>query len=75
MDRLKSIMSKIFRVPQEKITDEATMKDVPGWDSLTHIDLILFLEKEFNIRLTGEDIAEMRNVKAIKEILHKYGVN
>lgn len=71
-EQLKAIMSKAFRVPVEKISDQATMKDVSGWDSLTHIDLILALEEKFQVHFTGEDIAQMQNLKAIEAVLKKY---
>jgi acyl carrier protein len=36
--------------------------DVPKWDSLTHINLILAVEKGFKIRLTTREVRGMKNV-------------
>lgn len=72
MDNLKLILSDIFKVRPEQITDQSTMKDIAGWDSLGHMDLIVALEQHYNIRLSGDEIADMRSVEAIKVILEKY---
>lgn len=72
MQKLKSIMSKALRVPADKISDVATMKDVPGWDSLTHMDLILAIEQAFGVQLSGDDIADMQSVPMIVQILQKH---
>lgn len=74
-ERLKIMMGKTFRVAPTAIPDAATMKDVPGWDSLTHMDLIITLEKEFNIQLSGDEIAQMQSLNAIEAVLNQRGVS
>lgn len=44
------------------LTDEMTASDVPEWDSLTHISLIIEIEDEFNLKFTVDDIADLKNV-------------
>jgi len=39
-----------------------TAKDVPGWDSLRNIRLILTVEKAYGIRLTASEIGKLQNV-------------
>ena len=72
MEKLKAIMSKALRIPVEKIGDTATMKDVAGWDSLTHMDLILSIEQEFRVQLSGDDIADMQSVAMIMQVLQNH---
>lgn len=39
-----------------------TAKDVPGWDSLRNIRLMLAVEKSYGIRLTAPEIGKLQNV-------------
>ncbi|MGA3372642.1 MAG: acyl carrier protein [Terracidiphilus sp.] len=44
------------------MTPELSAKDVDGWDSLTHIRLLLTVEKTFKTRFTTSEIGKLENV-------------
>jgi acyl carrier protein len=44
------------------LRDDLTAADVEGWDSLSHINLIVAVEKEFKIKLTTADIRALTTV-------------
>ena len=44
------------------VTPQLAAKDVDGWDSLTHIRLILSVEKAFKIKFTTSEIGNLENV-------------
>ena len=69
MKKVDKIFKILFKISQEKIYDDATMNDIPGWDSLTHMDLIAAIEEEFAIVLDGDEIAEMTSIGNIRKIL------
>jgi len=60
--RLKEIFEDVFDEESMTITPELSAKDVAGWDSLTHIRLLLSVEKAFKIKFSTSEIGKLKNV-------------
>lgn len=71
---INEFIAGILKVPPQRIAADTHMKQVPEWDSLKHMELIVALEKHYKIELTGDEIAEMVSVEAIYNTLKKRGV-
>ena len=50
---------------------ETTADDIEEWDSLTHIQLIVAIEKHFRIRFTTAEITSFKNVGEMCEAISK----
>jgi acyl carrier protein len=44
------------------ITNSTTAEDIPGWDSLQNVRIMLALEKKFGIRWQEQEIKNLQNV-------------
>jgi acyl carrier protein len=62
IDQLTEIMRDVFDDDNIKPTEAMTADDVEAWDSLSHIRLIVSIEKRFNIRFTNAEVERLRNV-------------
>jgi acyl carrier protein len=60
--RLAEIFEDVFDESPIKVTPELSAKDIDGWDSLTHIRLILTVEKAFKIKFSTSEIGRLENV-------------
>lgn len=72
--KLLVILEKIFCLQENEIDLSLTQKDIPKWDSLTYMDLITTIEKEYQIDLEMVDILKMNSIKGIIQILDNYKV-
>ena len=60
--RLNGVFREVFQDRSIEIFDAMTAKDVEFWDSLTHINLIVAVEKNFNVSFTTREINGLKNV-------------
>jgi acyl carrier protein len=61
-DRLNRIFCEVFDDDDIRITPEMTANDVDGWDSLSHVNLIVAIESKFNIRFSQKELLTFKNV-------------
>lgn len=60
--RLTEIFQEIFDEDSIEVTPKLSADDVDGWDSLTHIRLLLTIEKVFKIKFSTSEIGKLENV-------------
>ena len=67
---LKSVLLKALKLDDWDITDTTLSMEVPGWDSLNHLNIILAVEEHFGVRFTSLDICKLRNVGDLQKLVH-----
>jgi len=69
LEKLTGIFRILFNAPDLELGDELTAKDVPGWDSFNHVNLIINIEEEFGVRFSNEEVGRLQNVGNLKTLL------
>lgn len=69
--RLTGIFRTVFDEPDLQLTRAMTAHDVPAWDSLSHITLIVAVEREFRVRFTTAEVAALMNVGDLADQISK----
>jgi acyl carrier protein len=68
--KLKEVLSAVFEVSIESITDDSSSDTIENWDSLRHLNLIIALEEEFDVVIPDEEVGNLVNFKLIELVLN-----
>ena len=72
--QLTTIFRDVFDDPDLTLTREMTADDVSEWDSLSHVRLMLTIERVFRVKFTASQVGSLKNVGDLMDILqHKLG--
>lgn len=69
LQQIQEIFRDVLDDEEIVLTESATAEDVEGWDSLTHIQLIVAIEKRFKIKFTSKEILSWKNVGELVDCL------
>jgi acyl carrier protein len=57
---LQEIFRQVFDDPTIVLKDEMTAADVDGWDSVTHIDLLIAIERTMGIKFATAEMSRLK---------------
>lgn len=73
IERLTGVFREVFEDPALEITPALTARDVPNWDSFNHINLVIAIESEFNVKFKTKEIKDMAHVGDLVTLLRAKG--
>ena len=59
---LTEVFRMVFDDPEIGLATQMTADDIDGWDSLSHVNLIMAVENRFVIRFNHREVVGFRNV-------------
>jgi acyl carrier protein len=62
LEQLNALFCKVFDDKDIKITRETTANDIDEWDSLSHVNLVVSIERSFGIKFKNSEIIKWKNV-------------
>jgi acyl carrier protein len=72
-ERLKELLAGVLEVPATEIPDDASVENLPDWDSLRQLELMLALELEYGVRISTESMLDLQSLPVIEEFLAEHG--
>lgn len=68
---LNGVFCEVFNDDAIVIARETTADDIEGWDSLSHVNLIVAVEMKFNIRFAVREVQSLQNVGDLIDLINK----
>ena len=73
-EKLYQIISKVFNIDIDKISDESSSENLEEWDSFNFYVLLDEIENEFDIKFDLDETLDIKKIGDIKKLFLKYGV-
>ena len=73
-ETIKKIMSDLFGISENEITDDTSVDNTKNWDSLKHMELIVSIEEEFDITLSADEIVSLTSFAKVKQKIEEHSV-
>lgn len=71
LTKLTDLFRDIFDDDGLELTPETTAEDVPGWDSMNHITIVVETERRFGVKFQTTEIEELKNVGEFIALIEK----
>lgn len=70
-EKLNTVFQDVFDDESIEVNDATTANDIEDWDSLEHINLVVAVEKCFNIKFNMGEVAALKNVGEMVDLIEK----
>jgi len=69
--RIYSVVSRVLKVPLKSIDESSSPDTIESWDSLSHLQLVLALEEEYDLQFSVDEIGALQRVGTIVAIIRE----
>ena len=69
--QVQDIFRDVLDNPSIVLKRESNVSTVPGWDSMTHVNLIYNIEQEFSVHFGIQELEGLKNVGDLSDLLDR----
>lgn len=69
--KLEEVFQEVFGDDGIRLSPETTADDIEGWDSLSHVNLMIAVELEFGIEFKQREIVSFANVGELADCIQR----
>jgi acyl carrier protein len=69
LSKLASLIEDLLELDNLVLTRSTTANDVPGWDSLAHVRIVVAAEQAFGVRFSTGEITSLKNVGDLEDLI------
>ncbi|WP_181215312.1 acyl carrier protein [Phocaeicola faecicola] len=71
IEKARTILAEEFEIDVDTITSDASLKDTLGLDSLDLVDVVVLVQQNFGVTLTGPDFVDVKTFSDFYELLER----
>lgn len=71
VEKVDEFLIDDFEVEQEALVPDANLKDALDLDSLDFVDLVVAVESNFRVKLTGEDFVNIHTLQNFYDLIER----
>ena len=68
-EQVQTLLAEAIQAPPELVTADLAFGDLPQWDSLGHMEVMLRLEEQYGVVIDADTIAQLVSVPEICKYL------
>ena len=72
-EQVRELLAGALQVPAEAVSPDLSFGDLPQWDSMGHMEVMMQLEERFGVEVSADTIAALTGVPAICAYLKENG--
>ena len=69
-DKLQDTLRRVLRLPDLVVDDNTKAHDVPGWDSLRHVEVLLEVQRAYGVRFRSTEVIRLKSVGELQALVH-----
>jgi acyl carrier protein len=70
-ERLQTLLRRELKLVNFDFHDDTLATQVPGWDSLTHVNVIAAVEREFDVRFKSLEVIRLKNIGDLQALVDR----
>jgi acyl carrier protein len=73
IEQVRALLSEALQVPEDQITPDLAFGDIPQWDSMGHMEVLMSLENLFGVEISPDTITDLVSLPTIYGYLQVNG--
>lgn len=69
--KIRDILAEVTDDDKLEISEKTTAQDVPDWDSINHVKLLIGLESDLGFRFETDEVGGLKNVGELIDLVEK----
>ncbi len=71
-ERVKRVVLETLKIAESDYNEDLSAGDLPQWDSIGHVNLLMAVEKEFDVAFDVTDAIDIESVGDLQDMVKKY---